>query len=147
LQASPLEALQDFAASTTGPLSATSYSRYRLTNRRLPTRNTITAAFGSWHAALTAAGLEDRAARDPRIYETREARALAGRKAQAELMRAEVLGAVHRFAATAPNLTLIDFIAWAREHAPECPSQPTIYRLFPGGWRQVLEAAGLGVRA
>lgn len=65
-QAAYLQVLRDWAASVDGQLSC---SRYAAVRRQLhpywPTRNTITAAFGSWYDALRCAGLVDRAARHP----------------------------------------------------------------------------------
>jgi hypothetical protein len=56
--------LRSWASETSGALSGTKYAEDRQVN--WPTRNTIAGEFGSWHAALEAAGLAHRAARGPR---------------------------------------------------------------------------------
>ena len=141
LRCDPLEALRQWAATTDGPLSATAYVRYRTAHPHLPTRNTLANNFGSWHAALVAAGLGDRAVRPPSAWAPRVAKTAPRRAAEVAQRRRAVLEAVAAYQAAGGPLTLTDFVAWARVNAPECPRQATIYRLFPGGWSEVLLAS------
>jgi len=136
-------ALESWARSADFPGSATAYERWRRTiDPAAPTRNTIAAAFGSWASALTAVGLRAEASLDdPRVaairagHEERRATRQAG-------SRALVLDAVRRCIGDLgrePRAT--EFLAWRREHARGCPSQMTIYRLFPGGFDEVVAIA------
>jgi hypothetical protein len=38
--------------------------------------------------------------------------------------------------------TAMQFFRWRLVGAPATPSQATVYRLFAGGWQEVLDAAG-----
>jgi len=35
----------------------------------------------------------------------------------------------------------MEFFRWRLHHAPDSPSQGTVYRVFPGGWREVIAEA------
>jgi hypothetical protein len=35
----------------------------------------------------------------------------------------------------------MEFFRWRLHHAPDSPSQMTVYRVFPGGWREVVAEA------
>ena len=141
-QARCLDALRAWAASLEGPGSASDYNNWR---RSLapdaPTRNTVAAAFGSWRAALIAAGIScDRAQPPERLMRVREARSPA-RTAQRARRRSFVLDAVTSCVADLgrePRAT--EFLAWRLQHAPESPCQMTLYRVFPGGFNEVLAA-------
>jgi hypothetical protein len=70
----------------------------------------------------------------------------AGVNATNERRRAEfrqaIVESVRRYIAELgrePRAT--EFLRWRATHAPESPSQMTIYRRFPGGFESVLEAA------
>jgi hypothetical protein len=56
--------------------------------------------------------------------------------------RAVILDAVRRCMVDLgrePQAT--EFLRWRVAHAPDCPAQMTMYRLFPGGFAEVLAAA------
>ena len=134
VRAASLEALRDWSRDHTGALSCTAYTHWRAVRRDHPTRNTIVRQFGTWHKALAAAGLDDRIARPPRMAggtERREAR----RRAQRE----RVLEAVRRFERERGRLPrALEFFRWRIERPVDAPTQGTVYRLFPGGWDEVL---------
>jgi hypothetical protein len=62
-RAAYIELLRTWASKRDGGLSCSAYERARQAQPHWPNRNTITRAFGSWRAALTAAGLGARAIR------------------------------------------------------------------------------------
>lgn len=35
----------------------------------------------------------------------------------------------------------MEFFRWRLDYAPESPNQSSLYRLFPGGWKQALAEA------
>jgi hypothetical protein len=138
-----LTALTAWAAATDGRLACGGYSRWRRDNPRCPTRNTVAKEFGSWHAALDAAGLRDRAAREPRA-----AGGATARQARRDAQRARVLAAVRRFEAEHGRLPdAMEFFRWRATAVPASPTQGTVYRLFPGGWDAVLRALAVTVDA
>lgn len=141
LRAESLAALEAWAAASDGRLSCVDYSRWRRHHRDAPTRNTITTSFGSWYAAMEAAGLADRAAR-------RGVRRIGGeerRRAQRVAQRARVVEAVRRFEAERGRLPrAVEFFRWRFEGAPDSPTQATVYNLFPGGWAEVLDVCRAG---
>ena len=79
LRRESLDALSAWSRETAGKLACTDYMRWRRGRKDAPSRNTVVRQFGSWRAALEAAGL--------------------------------------------------------------APTQGTIYRLFRGGWAEVLDQA------
>ena len=104
---------------------------------RRPTRNTIAGAFGSWHVAMNAAGLGDRAARSA---PTRAGGGVA-RRERLDRQRARVAAAVRQFEAEhGRKPRAMEFFKWRLVAAPDTPTQATVYNLFPGGWAAVLEA-------
>ena len=141
-QARCLDALRGWAATLDGPGSSGDYHNWR---RSLapdaPTRNTVAASFGSWRAALIAAGIScERAQLPDRHNRVREAR-LSARVAQRAKRRSSVLDAVTGCVADLgrePRAT--EFLRWRLQHAPESPCQMTLYRIFPGGFKEVLAA-------
>jgi hypothetical protein len=135
------DALLAWASTEDGALSCTRYVRWRCGQTARPTRNTIVRQFGSWHGALTAAGLGDRAARGPRLAGGEDRRA-----AQRRTQRERVVAAVREFERDHGRLPrALEFFRWRLESAIEAPTQGTVYRLFPGGWAEVLQAAGATV--
>ena len=130
-------ALTSWAAAEPGVLSCGGYSRWRARNPGHPTRNTIALTFGSWHRALEAAGLGDRAARAPR-----PAGGEARRRQQRDAQRARIVAAVLRFEREHGRLPrALEFFRWRYEASVDAPTQGPVYRLFPGGWSEVLECA------
>ena len=137
-----LDALHGWAATLDGPGSSNDYNNWRQSLAPdAPTRNTVAAAFGSWRAALIAAGIScDRAQPPERLSRVREAR-LSARAAQRAKRRSFVLDAVTCCVADLgrePRAT--EFLRWRLQHAPESPCQMTLYRIFPGGFNDVLAA-------
>jgi hypothetical protein len=132
-----LAALRACAAQTPGPLACGVYSRWRTNNPGVPARNTIARAFGNWHAAMVAAGLADRVAREPRRTGVTVAR-----QRHRDAQRARVVAAARTFEAEHGRLPrAMEFFKWRFAAAPDTPSQAAVYKLFPGGWQAVLDAA------
>jgi hypothetical protein len=134
--------LRAWAAATDGPRTANAYEAWRHSAcRDAPRRSTIAAAFGSWTAALKAAGLSTEGCRSTEANAETRARAAASRPGRMARHRAAILAAVRDCAEILgrhPRAT--EFFAWRSRFAPETPSQMTVYRTFPGGWESVLEA-------
>jgi hypothetical protein len=137
-----LEVLRQAAYVTVGPLTAATYAKVRATHPDWPTRNTIASAFGSWAAALAAAGLgarcstraRSKAAENPRDYTD-------GELAKRHDARLNVLHTVPRLAADRHDRppTVQDYLAHRAANEPTLPSLNRLYNLFPGGWRSVLK--------
>ena len=68
-----VDVLKQTALITNGALTARTYATARRRNTEWPTRNTIASAFGSWAAALEAAGLRDRCSARARSRSSRGA--------------------------------------------------------------------------
>jgi hypothetical protein len=131
-RADAVAALQAWAAERTGTLSCCVYDRWRAGRLDAPNRNTIAERFGSWHAALEAAGLGDRAARAPRPRR---------RPRPDDERRRRVLAAVRRCADDLGRLPRVtDYSAW-RLGVADAPAASAVYRLFRG-WDEVVAAAG-----
>ena len=136
-QGAILAQLRRWAEGEPGVLSCTRYSAARQPD--WPTRGTITRRFGSWAAALRAAGLEQRLARP----EPRAVGGAARREAHTQAQRERVLATLRYGVALHGSLpTAMQFFRWRLVDAPATPTQATVYRLFPGGWNAVLEAFG-----
>jgi hypothetical protein len=137
-----VEVLVAWAGHTGPPYTATSYEEWRRrADPGAPTRNTLASFFGCWRDALAAAGLPcdgSRSARaNARAVETRAAARVASRS----FRRAAVLRAVHScWTALGRVPTASEFFRWRLASAPDSPSQPALYHLFPGGWAAVLDA-------
>ncbi len=133
--------LKDWAAATDGPRTVTAYEAWRRGSRRkAPKRETIAAAFGSWMAAVEAAGLSAKGCRSADFTARMRARAAAARADRVTAQRAAILAAVRdctRMLGWHPRAT--EFFAWRNQFAPEVLSHTTVYRVF-GGWESVLEA-------
>jgi hypothetical protein len=127
--------LRIWAEEEHGALSSARYAAVRRAG--WPTRNTVTQRFGSWDAALRAAGLEDRLPRPAPHRVGGEAR----RKAHDEAQRERVLATLRYGVNLHGSLpTAMQFFRWRLVEAPATPTQATVYRLFPGGWSSVLAA-------
>jgi hypothetical protein len=139
-----LAVLRSWAAATEGPHTATSYEAWRTSSRReAPTRNTIVAAFGSWIAAMEAAALSVRGCRSRSTNAVVQRAGAAGRLARQARLRMLTLAAVRECALTLGHLpSATEFFRWRHRGARDVPSQMTIYRTFPGGWRSVLDSLG-----
>jgi hypothetical protein len=142
-RADGIAALQSWAASEPEPLSCRRYVAYRRqVDPTLPNRDTLARRFGSWNAALEAAGLADRAASTAQVRQARAAGAAAKREARAAAQRERVLATL-RYGVNLHDGTLptaMEFFRWRLVDAPATPTQATVYRLFPGGWPAVLAA-------
>lgn len=137
-----LEALRSWAATLEGPGSSNDYAFWRRTSApTAPTRDTVAAAFGSWRAALVAAGISCERARPRQLIAKARNSQLRARAAQREKRRSLILDAVTSCAADLgrePRAS--EFLRWRLDQAPESPCQMTLYRVFPGGFREVLAA-------
>lgn len=120
-----LEALHACAAELGAPVGVDEYRRWSR-GRSRPSFTVVEGRFGSWRAAVAAAGLPARrwGGRDPRYTEASATEAL--RRAAAEL---------------GDPLRATDYRDWASER--EAPSLRTLERLF-GNWQAAGEAAGVG---
>lgn len=137
-----LEALRSWAGVLEGPGTSTEYDDWRRTIApSAPTRNTVAAAFGSWHAALVVAGIScDRARPLELIAKTRKPKSSA-RAAHRVKLRSLILDTVTSCVGDLgrePRAT--EFLRWRLQHAPESPCQMTLYRVFPRGFEEVLAA-------
>jgi LAGLIDADG endonuclease len=137
--------LRAWAQATEPPRTATAYEAWRRNAcSDAPTRNTIAAAFGSWVAALKAAGLSVTGCRSRRAIATAQATAAAENSARRARRRRKIIAAVRECArALGRHPTLTEFFRWRNRHAPDAPSHATVYRAFPEGWQSVLEAVSL----
>lgn len=139
-----IQALRTWAGQHPGALACTAYTEWRTRNPGHPSRNTVTRVFGSWATALTEAGLQDRGA--PR--QARAAGAPGRSRAETETrvanQRLEIIRAVRALARERGHTPgASEYFAWRLERRRKLPSQATTYRVFPGGWRSVLSAAGV----
>jgi hypothetical protein len=142
LRAEAVAALTEWSRASAGKLSATDYMRWRRGGPGVPDRNTIVRQFGSWQRALDAAGLGDRAAISPASVEARRSGGQARREARRHEQRARVIAAVQRFESEHGRLPrALEFFRWRLDSAIDAPTQGSVYRLFPGGWAEVLEGA------
>jgi hypothetical protein len=137
------DALRRWALSAHYPGSSTDYERWRRTSGiGSPTRNTIAAAYGSWLVALDAVGLDTRFSLPEEHVAAIRAGTAAGFEIRRVASRAAVVDAVRRCIAEVGHKPgAVEFLRWRAARAPECPSQMTIYRLFPGGFEDVIASA------
>jgi hypothetical protein len=139
------DSLMRWALSNDYPGSAVDYERWRRSSGlKAPTRNTVAGAFGSWLAALEAVGLDTTHSYSAARVDAIRKKTVAAWAARRARSRAAIVDAVVRCIAELghePRAT--EFLRWRAEHAPECPSQMTIYRTFAGGFEEVLAAARL----
>jgi hypothetical protein len=136
-----LAVLKSWASATDPPRTATSYEAWRRGRcGDAPKRETIVAAFGSWIAALQAAGLSVDGCRSPDANAIAQARATAARPARVARQRAVILATARDCADALGHLPgATEFFRWRNRFAPDAPSQMTVYRAFPGGWQSVLD--------
>ncbi len=138
-----LAALLTWARDTGPPYTATSYEQWRgrADHPGTPNRNTLASFFGCWRDALAAAGLPCDGSRSTLANARAAETAAAARAVSRVRRRAAVLRAVERcWSALGRMPTASEFFRWRLESAPDSPSQPDLYRLFPGGWAAVLDA-------
>jgi LAGLIDADG endonuclease len=138
--------LQAWADDERGPLSAEAYSTAARRRGHWPSRNTVTRLFGSWGAALEAAGLANRGAVSDEVRRTRVAASRTARRGgddeRRSSQRAIIVAAVRQLAAELGRRPAFqEFAQWRAEHRPDIPSVSTLYRCFPGGWDSVLASA------
>lgn len=135
------EALESWARDTGPPFTATFYGRWRRNSGTpAPNRDTVARFFGSWRAALLAAGLSTEGSRSAETIARTLDTAARTRAPIAWRRRLAVQQAVHRCWADLGRVPdASEFFRWRLRNAPESPSQPIIYRLFPGGWPEVLD--------
>jgi hypothetical protein len=136
-------ALLRWAETSDYPGSATDYERWRRSvDRSAPGRNTVAASYGSWLGALEAAGLDTTHAHPPeRVDAIRRGNARGHARRQAR-HRLVIVAAVRQCIAEIghrPSAT--EFLRWRARSETGCPSAMTIYRVFPGGFAEVLAAA------
>src|SRR5829696_6974425 len=130
-RAAAVAALWAWGAEQAGSLSSGDYARWRQRRPEAPNRNTVAEAFGSWHAALDAAGLGARAARKPRRRRPRSP----------DVRRARVVAAVPRCERELGRMPRVsDYSAW-RRGVPGVPAAASVYRAF-ATWDDVVRAAG-----
>lgn len=137
-----VEVLVAWAGHTGPPYTATSYEEWRRrANPETPNRNTLASFFGCWRDALAAAGLPCDGSRSAQANARAVETAAAARAVSRVRRRAAVLRAVDRcWSALGRVPTASEFFRWRLASAPNSPSQPEIYRLFPGGWAAMLDA-------
>jgi hypothetical protein len=138
-----LRVLQEWARFAPPPFTSSAYESLRRRRRNeWPHRNTLVRLFGSWHSAVSAAGLSTEGLRTREMVEnvrngsaeSRARRREAGRRCLGRAIlacRQEVGDAV----------TASEFFRWRLRADKESPSQPTLYRLFPDGWQEALSFA------
>jgi hypothetical protein len=139
-----IDALRTWAEACGRPYSVTSYARYRAAHApALPTRDTVARVFGSWRAALVAAGLPVDDARSPEIVSNIVGTAAPAREQRRAQRRAEILEAIRGCAADlGREPRAMEFFRWRLANAPGSPTQADLYRLFDGGFPAALAAAG-----
>jgi hypothetical protein len=142
LKAEAFAALTEWSRAVPGKLAATGYMQWRRDRPGAPARNTIAKEFGSWHRALAAVGLADRAATSAATVQARQRGGAEHRAARREEQRMRVIAAVHRFEREHGRLPrAVEFFRWRLDAAVDAPSQGTVYQEFRGGWAEVLERA------
>jgi Homing endonuclease associated repeat len=139
-QARCLEALHSWASTLEGSGTSGEYDEWRRTVAPgAPNRNTVAAAFGSWRAALVAAGLSCARAQPPDRHAKVRATRSSARAAQLVKRRNLVLDTVTACVADLGREPRAgEFLRWRLHEAPESPCQMTLYRAFPQGFAEVL---------
>ena len=140
------DVLRQAAESTNGALTSTTYTTARGMNPSWPNCDTIARAFGSWAAALEAAGLGDRrsgrsrsaAERVPRDFTDAE---LAERAAARQRVLSVVGELTTPIAGRRP--TVHQYLAHRAATDLTLPSLNRLYNLFPDGWHSVLKQAAM----
>jgi hypothetical protein len=137
-----LAVLRAWASATQGPRTSSAYAAWRRDSRpSAPKRETIAAAFGSWMAAVEAAGLSTHACRSQAIVRKARATAAVARPARVARQRAAILAAVRECVHVLGHPPrAMEFFRWRTQFAPDTPCQMTVYRVFPGGWQSVLDS-------
>lgn len=132
-------ALKAWSEVTSIPYTATRFEEWRRSRpERQPNRDTVARAFGSWRAALEAAGVLTEHARAPRS----RARLRASRHPGEVERRQTICRAIRTCEeALGHEPRAMEFFRWRAATAPNLPAQATVYRAFPGGWQEALAAA------
>lgn len=142
LRTEAISALTAWSRVAAGKLAAAGYMEWRREHPEAPTRNTIAREFGSWYRALEIAGLADRAAASVATVAARNSGGAEHRAAHREAQRERVIAAVLRFEREHGRFPrAMEFFRWRVESAVDAPTQGPVYRLFPGGWADVVEGA------
>jgi len=124
-------------------LTAPSYAQIRAAaHPEWPDRNTVARAFGGWRVALEACGLStERSFDECRIARSKQTRG-ATRRARDSAQQDVIAAAVRRCRDELGRCPrAMEFFRWRLHHAPNSPSQGTVYWVFPGGWREVIAEA------
>jgi hypothetical protein len=124
-------------------LTAPSYAQLRAAaHPDWPDRNTVARAFGGWRVALEACGLPTTRSFDARRIARSEQTRGTRRRARNVSQREEIAAAVRRCHDELGGWPrAMEFFRWRLRNAPDSPSQATLYRVFPGGWREVVAEA------
>jgi hypothetical protein len=131
--------LRKWAEGEPGTLSAMNYQRWR--SHGDPSRNTLALRFGSWYDALDAAGLAGRAALAPELRDARTRGGEVRRAERRDVQRERAIAAAIQCAAALgrfPGPT--EFARWRIHNKVDAPTFATAYRLFPGGWSELVAA-------
>jgi hypothetical protein len=138
-----LVALEQWARACPGEGSSRVYADWRTWSAPdAPTRNTVAAAFGSWRAALDAAGIDPTAAMPAARVAAITAGSAQTRARRRKRQRELILEAVEEcISALGRQPRATEFLRWRAHNAPDSPCQMSIYRAFPGGWEDVLACA------
>jgi hypothetical protein len=137
-----LSALRRWAGTTHGRFTAPAYASWRReVDPAAPDRNTLARTFGSWRAAMIAAGIPtDRSRPTTAIARCRQG-AANRRLARRIDQREAILHSVKQCStALGRPPAATEYMSWRLQADPGSPSQATVYRHFPGGWQSVLAA-------
>jgi hypothetical protein len=124
-------------------LTAPSYAEIRAAaHPDWPDRNTVARTFGGWREALKACGLSTKRSFDTRRIARSKQASGARRRAHDSTQRNVIAAAVSRCRNELGRWPrAMEFFRWRLHNAPDSPSQGTVYRVFPGGWREVIAEA------
>jgi hypothetical protein len=139
-----IAALDQWATECGPPFTATSYEQWRRGRAGFPSRNTVARVLGSWRAGLVLAGLPTDRTRTPEVIATCRSSRAPGQAKVDRRHREAVIRSVERCVTSlgrAPGAS--EYLRWRLRWDPGSPAQASIYRLFPGGWQEVLEAVAV----
>jgi hypothetical protein len=102
----------------------------------------VARTFGGWRGALKACGLSTKRSFDTRRIARSKQASGARRRAHDSTQRNVIAAAVSRCRNELGRWPrAMEFFRWRLHNAPDSPSQGTVYRVFPGGWREVIAEA------